>query len=383
MKKITTNGNRFIDADGAPFIPRGVNMVCKDKSKGYLGDHTEKDFEFLKQKGFNLIRLGIFWDGIEPEPGVYDEAYLDWIEATANMAGKAGIPVFLDMHQDLYGIMFEDGAPLWATLTDGEEHIRTGLWSESYLVSPAVQRAFDNFWNNSEAHDGIGVRTPFVRMWQHIAKRFAANPFVVAYDVLNEPFPGSSGGKIAQILGEFETSSGSVTDVADMSALTPLIGKIAEITGEFELTALCPFYDELFTAIREVDPETILLLESNYFANAGIPSAVRPAVTPVGDVIPFQAFAPHGYDILVDTEAYSEGGTERIDIIFGSILETIKALTLPSFIGEWGCYPNAGPAQKAQAKHILDLLESAGIGNVYYEYEQLKDEAGIIEVIAP
>lgn len=382
MKKlISVSGTRFVTRDRTEFIPKGINMVCKDKSRNYIGDYTAKDFKFLKEKGFNLIRLGIFWDGVEPEPGIYDENYLDKVEAIINMASSENIPVFLDMHQDLYGIMFSDGAPVWATVTDGEEHIRTELWSESYLISPAVWHAFDNFWNNAAAPDGTGIRTHFIKMWQHLAERFAGHPGVVAYDVFNEPFPGSRGGEIACILGDFEKNAGSVTDISDMSALSGLISGIAAITGEFEQDTLCPFYDELFNAIRKVDPDTILLLESNYFANAGIPSMIRPAVTPSGEVISGQAYAPHGYDILVDTDEYETGGTDRIDIIFGSLLEKIRSIGLPAFIGEWGCYRNAGDAQKAQARHIKGLLASAGIGNVYYEYPDLLKEDGIITVL--
>ncbi len=137
-KKITIQGKCFFK-EGHPFIPKGINMVCKDKTKGYIGDYTPEDFKFLKKQGFNLIRLGIFWDGAEPEPGVYNEDYLSAIDSIIRMAAAEDIAVFLDLHQDLYGVVFEDGAPAWATLTDDAPHIRTDLWSESYLLSGAVQ----------------------------------------------------------------------------------------------------------------------------------------------------------------------------------------------------------------------------------------------------
>lgn len=56
--------------------------------------------------------------------------------------------LILDMHQDLYSRKFDNGAPLWATLDDGAEHVTGTIWSDAYLMSPAVQRAFDNFWQN-------------------------------------------------------------------------------------------------------------------------------------------------------------------------------------------------------------------------------------------
>ena len=376
IKKIHTDGGIFKDDSGNSFISKGINMVCKDRSEGYIGNYTEEDFMMLKENGFNLIRLGIFWDGIESEPGIYDDRYLQGIENLVNMAAKADIPVFLDMHQDLFSVKYADGAPEWATLTDGEEHIRTGLWSESYLISPAVQHAFDNFWNNAPAPDGIGIRTHYVNMWKHVAKHFADSPYVIGYDVMNEPFPGSAGAQVGAILAEFEASGSSISGEFDEEALTGLISRIVPITSTFEQEVLSPFYDELFAVIRDVDPDTILMFESNYFANAGIPSIVRPAVDRSGRQIPGQAYAPHGYDILVDTEEYSSGGTERIDLIFGSLLNGIVELSgqgIPSLIGEWGCYPDASPAQLEQAGHILKILKDNGIGNVYYEHEHLSN----------
>ncbi len=376
-KKIHVSGNSFTYETGNVFIPKGINMVCKDRSKDYIENYSEKDFIMLKNKGFNLIRLGLIWDGVEPAPGIYDDEYLVKIDLIIEMAAKAGIPVFLDMHQDLYSALYADGAPEWATLTDNTEHIRTGLWSESYLVSPAVQHAFDNFWKNAPARDGIGIRTHYVNMWKYVASWFAGNPYVIGYDVMNEPFPGSDGARVAAILAEFEAAGGSLSGSFDEEALCGLISRIVPITAGFEQNVLSPFYDELFAAIRKVDPDTILIFESNYFANAGIPSYVRPARYNVGSIIPGQAYAPHGYDILVDTNEYTQGGTDRVDLIFGNLLKKITELNglgIPSLIGEWGCYPGATSAQLEQAAHILKLLADNKIGNVYYEYAHLSNE---------
>ena len=60
IKRIRTEGGVFIDCTGKPFMPKGVNMVCKDRSEGYIGHYTEEDFYRLKKNGFNLIRFGIF-----------------------------------------------------------------------------------------------------------------------------------------------------------------------------------------------------------------------------------------------------------------------------------------------------------------------------------
>ncbi|MBR6474843.1 MAG: cellulase family glycosylhydrolase, partial [Lachnospiraceae bacterium] len=199
-------------------------MVCKEKARGYIGDYKPEDFEFLREHGFNLIRLGLQWDGAEPEPGKYNEEYFKGIDKIIEMAAVCDIAVFLDMHQDLYGVVFEDGAPEWATVTDGEEHIRTELWSESYLISPAVQHAFDNFWKNTPASDGVGIRTHYIELLKYLAKRYKGNPYVIGIDVMNEPFPGTPGMRVAEIMGRYMPDG-------DMSALEDF-SKIAEVIGE-------------------------------------------------------------------------------------------------------------------------------------------------------
>lgn len=380
-KVITVKDKNFYKQDGTPFIPKGINMVCKAKERGYIGPYTEKDFKFLKDHGFNLIRLGIFWDGAEPEPGVYSEAYFNELDKIIKMAAAEDIPVFLDMHQDLFSSVYEDGAPAWATLSDDCEHIRTDLWSESYLVSEAVQCSFDKFWENAEAPDGIGIRSHFVKLWKTIAARYAQNPYVIGYDVFNEPFPGTPGRKVFETLMTFAAEAGvsDIAEIADPSVLYKIIEAIEPITGKFEEEILNPFYSEVCGAIREVDPDTIFMFESNYFANAGIPSHVSPALDKNGLPYKNQAYVPHGYDILVDTEDYSAGGTERIDMIFEALGYVIEALPVPTLIGEWGCYPNASEAQLSQARHLLSIFDRFGIGHAYFDFSHLYD-GGIISI---
>jgi len=381
-KIIRTDGSHFIDINGNPVIPHGINMVCKNKELGYIGNYTKEDFIFLKSKGFNIIRLGIFWDAVEPEPCRYNDEYLSKIDNIISLAGEQGIAIYLDMHQDLYGIKFEDGAPEWATLTDNQEHIRTVLWSESYLISPAVQHAFDNFWDNTPASDGTGIQAHYINMWKHVAERYADNPYVIGYDLMNEPFPGSSGAKVGEIVMSV-IGNGSEEELAvldDQNELMKLIVSIEEITSVFEETLLMPFYNKLGQAVRSVDANSLIMFESNYFANAGIPSHVDLLRNDDGNVLPGQAYVPHGYDILVDTESYNTGGNERVDIIFASLGATIERLALPTLIGEWGCYPDASEAQISQAEHLLDLFKSMNIGNTYFDFSHIYD-GKIIKVL--
>ena len=49
--------------------------------------------------GGNCVRLGILWDGLEPEPGKIDQDYLDRIARIVGWAKAEGLYVLLDTPQ--------------------------------------------------------------------------------------------------------------------------------------------------------------------------------------------------------------------------------------------------------------------------------------------
>ncbi len=60
---------------------------------------TDRDFAILADSGVNVIRLGMMWPGVEPQPGQYNYTYLGVISRIAAGAAKHGIYTLLDMHQ--------------------------------------------------------------------------------------------------------------------------------------------------------------------------------------------------------------------------------------------------------------------------------------------
>lgn len=369
VKKICVAGSSLIDEAGNKIILHGINMVCKDRRVNHIGDYKAEDFRYIKDLGMNVIRLGIFWESVEPEPGKYDNDYLSQISKIVDLAAKEGIYTYLDMHQDLYGAKYEDGAPDWAVLDEGTEHIRTELWSESYLLSPAVQKAFDNFWDNSPAEDGIGIQDHFIKAWCHVAEFFAGNPYVIGYDFFNEPFPGSEAVKVLPIMGEIMAKLESQT--ADEADLFAAIKAIEEISGLFEEEKLNPFYERIVTEVRKKDTECLVLLEANYFSNAAVPTHVRP-ISVNGEVLRNQVYAPHGYDIFVDTDKYEETDNSRVDLIFATHKAVADAMGLPMLVGEWGCYPDANEVQVEQASHLCELFMGMEASDTYFDFSHLK-----------
>lgn len=398
MNKVFIVNERFYTADGAEIVLKGINVVCKSKEAGYIEYLSDEDFSFLKQLGMNTIRFGIFWDGIEPKPYKYNEDYLNKIETFIKNADKNGFYVFLDMHQDLYSVDFCDGAPSWATITRGKEHIQTELWSEAYLLSPAVQTAFDSFWEDEKCSDGIGVMEHFIDMWEMLAKRFGKYNNVLGYDFLNEPFLGSLANMVMPAIFEkLLLSYAEKTKVflseeelmqmwmdpseklkllslfEDEESYRSLIQNAESVTKEFDRNVLTPFYKKICTRIRKIDKSSLLFLEANYFCNTGIESGLLKITDDEDNEIDGLVYSPHGYDLLVDTEDYNANCEGRLKVIFDSHKNVARRLNMPVLIGEWGCFPNANDVQINQAKFLLNIFENMHAGNTYFDYSTIKN----------
>ncbi|MEA2467204.1 MAG: endoglycosylceramidase, partial [Thermoleophilaceae bacterium] len=147
----------------------------------------------------------------------------------------------LDFHQDLYNERFEgEGWPDWAVQDDGLPAEPKSGFPTNYLVMPALQRSFDHFWANDPGPGGVGLQDRYAAAWRHVAERFRDNPSVLGYDLLNEPWPGSTWQQCA----------------------TP--------TGCPEFDALLSgFVRRMLTAIRSVDATTIVWYEPQVLFNNG------------------------------------------------------------------------------------------------------------------
>jgi endoglycosylceramidase len=199
---LQTTDRRIVDTAGRDVLLRGANVNS-------FGEYwqgvpsipatipvTDADWDLMASRGFSVVRLLITWSRVEPTRGSIDQGYLDEVEAAVDAAASRGIYTVIDMHQDAYtATLFTsdpascapgtspakgwDGAPAWATLTDG---LSTCLTNGERNSSPAVQRAWNNFYDNTD-----GIRDRFVAAWAAVATRFAGRAEVAGYDVLNEP----------------------------------------------------------------------------------------------------------------------------------------------------------------------------------------------------
>jgi endoglycosylceramidase len=394
-QRLTIDQTRFRDEHGRQVVLNGINFADLAFDASGKNDQPNRGpvvFPQLRAWGFNCARLPMNWSGIEPEPGKYDEKYLARVDRLVRSAAENGVYVILDMHQDLYGVKHGDGAPAWATFDDDKPHAEGAIWSDSYLLSQAVQTAFDNFWANKPAADGRGIQDHYIAMWQMLARRYAGEPYVLGYDLMNEPFMGSAAQQLLPLfLQQYGKAVAQQTNGppptpeqlyqiwADQKArieglkllctaehYADMVDAVYDISRRFETGPLQQMYQRLADVIREVDQNHVLFLEHSGFCNIGIRSSIEPVATKLGTPDPLLAYAPHGYDLLTDTKGVAGPSEHRLRLIFSRIQETGLRLKMPVVVGEWGAFPDADPALVAPARQVLGLLESLQLGHTYW-----------------
>jgi endoglycosylceramidase len=237
-------GRWITDARGRAVILHGINMVYKrppyqPSATGFGAD----DARFLARHGFNNVRLGLIYAGVEPQPGAYSAEYLRGIERTQQLLARHGIFSMLDFHQDLYHERFTgEGFPEWAVLDDGVPAEPLTGFPGSYLSSPGLSRAFDNLWANRPGPDGVGLQDRYAAAWREVASRFDGQPYVLGYDLFNEPWPGS----------DWPTCVGAAG------------------CPDFESQKLAALQGRAIDAIREVDRRHLIWYEPVVLTNFGV-----------------------------------------------------------------------------------------------------------------
>jgi len=301
--ELGTVGNWIVDVDGRVVILQGVNQVYKSPPLTPGGNgFGDDDAAFLAANGFTSVRLGVYWSEIEPQPGVYDFAYLDSVKDTIETLKAHGIVSVIDMHQDLYNEQIGGhGAPDWATLFNPADNDTSQQFPFAYALNPAQNQAWDAFWTNQKVDD-VGLQNSYARMWQVTADYLGGTPGVAGYEIMNEPWPGTPW--LASFLG----------------------------FPSFDQQTLVPFYDQVTSAIRSVDSSTTVYYEPNVlFGNA----TAGTNLTAVDD--DNVVFSFHDYCIF---DALGAGSSSGCSLWDGMMMEGaqryIDRYDVPAVVTEFG-----------------------------------------------
>ena len=184
------DGAFMVDGDNRVVLLHGVNAVWKLKPY-YLPDSadgfTSADADFLAANGFNVVRLGVLFAGVMPAQGQIDSSYLDQIDRTVQLLAARHIWVLLDFHQDQYNEKFQgEGFPDWAVpaqILPNDAHYGFPL---DEFISLALNGVYDRLWA-----DQGGLWAQYQAAVAAAAQRWNSQPYLLGYDLFNEPWPGT------------------------------------------------------------------------------------------------------------------------------------------------------------------------------------------------
>jgi endoglycosylceramidase len=182
------------DAEGRVMLFHGVNVVNKDppytpSAQGFSGAHAA----WLADNGFRVVRVGVLATGLMPSPGMIDPTYVASIAATVADLASHDVYSLIDFHQDGWGpTTGSDGFPDWATLTGTAMNNTSAMFPLYYEQNPALQQAFQSFWDDLPGPGGTGLEEQYAAMFGALATALADQPYVLGYDLFNEPWPGTT-----------------------------------------------------------------------------------------------------------------------------------------------------------------------------------------------
>lgn len=214
LKWLHTNGTHIVDGDDNPIILRGANFMGYEF--GAWDSHTEEDYARMVSWGFNVVRLPIAWSYIEPEPGVYNSSYFDFVDRDIQWAGKHGLYLILDMHQWKWSPHFTygtsgrgNGLPTWMVAAYPNSREGMGQAVMDFMLGKGPNGTDANETNPS-------MQERLVNVWKLIAQRYVNEPTIAAYELFNEPYHSS------------DLIDGGLTPTETAVCLFPFYGRLIE-----------------------------------------------------------------------------------------------------------------------------------------------------------
>lgn len=146
---IKTDGTKFVDGSGDEYIFKGMGFWGGNGATA-PNNYREADYANMADIGFNSIRLYLsanFFENASARPVTYREETWEWLDQRIAWAKKYDLTLVLNFH-------FTPGA--------------------SGISDRGLFAAMDR-------------QDRLVALWKEIARRYADEPVISAYDIVNEP----------------------------------------------------------------------------------------------------------------------------------------------------------------------------------------------------
>lgn len=258
---------------------------------------TAKDFDNCQALGINCIRLPFWYMNFVDFNGNYIDGCFDRIDWFIEQAGQRGMYVILDFH----------GAP---GSQNGSDH--SGVDGGNNKEGASEFFFGSNAYNNQQLYYDI---------WYKIAQRYAGNPTVAGYDLLNEPFC------------TYRYNSRYSADQLH--------------------SMLWDIYNNAYNVIRSADPDHVIIMEATWDAwDLPNPSAYG-----------WQNVMYEYHNYLYDD--YDNANGQQIANMQKK-LDGISSMNynVPSYMGEFSYFNNTSAWQQG-----LQLLNNSGINWTTWTYK--------------
>ncbi len=259
-----------------------------------------RDLAIVRSFGFNTVRVPFHYSLLEDDaaPKTLRPDAFRWLEHAVGMARDAGLYAILDLH---------------------------GVAGGQSLDAPCGEVGQNRLWRDAECRE----RT--VWLWGKLAARFADDPTVVAYDVLNEPF------------------SDMKEDVRE---------------------TMLALFEDIYAAIRASDPHTLIYAPGTLQGFAFYGQPAERGWTAVG-------FTEHTY---VGLFGWGEPSLASHARVFAQWVEgrarMLGELQVPFMVGEFNVvYDRAARAPLMRA--CYDAYTRLGWGTAMWSYKLVKPKAGL------
>lgn len=262
----------------------GAAAFWKEYRHRYI---AQDDIRFIKSVGFNTVRIPLHYALFMTDDGVLQGDGWALLDRALSWVRDAGLYAIVDLHAapgGQTGINHDDGP--------------------GYPLMFYVPRH----------------RELTIRLWREIARRYAGNPAILGYDLLNEP----------------------IAPYHDVATLNP---------------RLEPFYRQATAAVREVDPDRIIILAGGQWSSS------------------FDMFGPPFAPNLAYTYHSFWASTKRDSI--QRHLNFANRYDVPLFLGETGELTDEWNAR------FRTLHERHGIGWSFWTYKNLDTPSTVVSIKRP
>ena len=288
----------FQDQYGRTLIFHGASLYTNDDPEGYQRYNSNSAKRLINDWGLNSVRLFWSWNAIEPDSAVFAPNKLDSIVKV--------IETFTN--EEIYVVVAVNG-----TATSSQDKL-ADTWQVPYgnvqnipwlpaNANPANQEATRRFWDYKNYPY---LQDEFIKASKYLAERLKNNPYVLGYDILNEPWGD----------GIFSTI----------------------LNTNLETQLLPTFYSKYITAMRQTDQEKYIFFEPTVLFNSKELVDFQTKLPVIDDArsgTKRLSFAPHCYLISTTENTIRNNYTAYFNDLRNKYSAIQKKQQVPIYIGEW------------------------------------------------